>query len=513
MARQVKIFDTTLRDGEQSPGCSMNLQEKIKMARQLELLKVDVIEAGFAIASPGDFKAVSEIAKNIRNCSVASLARTTPKDIDYAWEAVRHAARPRIHTFIATSDIHMKYKLKMTPDEVMQRAVDMVRYAKKYCEEIEFSAEDATRSNPEFLARLFQQVIDAGATVINIPDTVGYSIPNEFYALIRSIKENVMNIDKADISVHCHNDLGLAVANTMAAVTAGADQIECTINGIGERAGNAALEEIVMGICTRKDYFDLLCNIDTTKIMRSSNLLTSITGVPVQPNKAIVGSNAFAHEAGIHQHGVLSERSTYEIITPESVGLNENRMVLGKHSGRHAFEQRLKTLGYNLNGKELENSFNQFKELADKKKVIYDEDIEAIVLSKHYEQIPQVYKLKEYVINIGNSISATASVTLTINGRNIEEVAIGHGPVDASFKSINKITGKEVALENYSIRAVTEGQDAQGKAVVKIGYNQRVYTGKGLSTDIIEASIKAYINAVNKIAFELAQCTDEKNIS
>jgi 2-isopropylmalate synthase len=318
------------------------------------------------------------------------------------------------------------------------------------------------------------------------------------------MRENVANIDKADISVHCHNDLGLAVANTMSAVMAGAAQAECTINGIGERAGNAALEEIVMGICTRKDYLDLFCNVDTTRIMSSSRLLTSITGVSVQPNKAIVGSNAFAHEAGIHQHGVMNERSTYEIMTPKSIGINENRIVLGKHSGRHAFGERLKTLGFNLDGEELEKSFVEFKELADKKKVIYDKDIEAIALSKHYDKTPKVYRLKKYVINIGNTISATASITLAFNKKDVEEVAIGDGPVDACFKAIKKIIGKELKLEDYSIQAVTEGQDAQGEAVVKLGYNKEIYTGKGLSTDIIEASIKAYINAVNKIAFKLA---------
>lgn len=510
MSRQIKIFDTTLRDGEQSPGCSMNLQEKILVAKQLETLKVDSIEAGFAISSPGDFESVSKIGKIIKDCTVVSLARTMPKDIDAAWDAVKYARRPRIHTFIATSDVHMKYKLKMTPEEVLQRAVSMVKYAKKYCEDIEFSAEDATRSDPEFLAKLFEKVIDAGATVINIPDTVGYIIPDEFYHLIKGIKENVRNIHKVDISVHCHNDLGLAVANSIAAAKAGATQLECTINGIGERAGNAALEEIVMAFHTRKDYLDFQCNINTTKIMRSSNLLTSITGIPVQPNKAIVGTNAFAHESGIHQHGVLNERSTYEIMTPESIGLTKNKMVLGKHSGCHAFEERLKSLGFDLTSEELNKSFVKFKKLADKKKVVYDEDIEAIV-SKHYFNTPEFYKLKNYVINVGNTISTTASICLSFYEKNMEEVAIGDGPVHASFKALEKIVGKELILEDYSIRAVTEGEDAQGEVVVKLSYHGKTYTGKGLSMDVIESSITAYINAVNKIMLELSCSVRKEN--
>jgi len=503
VTREVKIFDTTLRDGEQSPGCSMNLKEKLEMAKQLENLRVDVIEAGFAIASPGDFEAVSEIAKTVKNCTVASLARANYEDIDCAWEAIKHAKQPRIHVFIATSDIHMKYKLRMTPEEVLKRAVEMVRYAKKYCEDIEFSAEDATRSNPVFLAKIFEEVINAGATVINIPDTVGYCIPSEFYNLIMTIKENVRNIHKVDLSVHCHNDLGLAVANTLAAAMAGVTQLECPINGIGERAGNAALEEIVMAINTRKDYLNLSCRVDTTQIMRTSTLLTSITGVPVQPNKAIVGANAFAHESGIHQHGVLNERSTYEIMKPESIGLKQNKIVLGKHSGRHAFADKIKSLGYDLSKEELDKAFVQFKELADKKKVIYDEDIEAIILSKHREEVPVYFELKDYVVNVGRAISTSAIVTLIHNDEEFEEVAIGDGPVDASFKAIDKIHGKDVSLENYNIRAITEGEDAQGEAVVKLKYKDKSYIGKGLSTNIIEASIKAYLNDINKIYYDM----------
>ncbi|MCT4565695.1 MAG: 2-isopropylmalate synthase [Maledivibacter sp.] len=504
MGKNIKIFDTTLRDGEQSPGCSMNLKEKIQMAKQLELLKVDIIEAGFAIASEGDFTSVKEIAKTIKNCTVASLARTLPKDIDYAWDAVKYAARPRIHTFIATSDIHMKYKLKMDPEDVIDRAVNMVKYAKKYCEDIEFSAEDGTRSDPIFLSRLFEKVITAGATVINIPDTVGYTTPDEYYDFINKIKENTSNMHRVDISVHCHNDLGLAVANTLAAAKAGATQFECTINGIGERAGNAALEEIVMAINTRKDTLDMQCNIDTTQIMRSSKLLTTITGVQVQPNKAIVGANAFAHESGIHQHGVMEERSTYEIMTPESVGLTTNKMVLGKHSGRHAFEERLKSLGYNLSEEELGKAFKKFKDLADKKKDVFNRDIEAIVTGD-FDEIPPTYELESFVINSGNIITSTASIALKKQGELIEEAMVGDGPVDAAFKAIEKIVGMDIVLEDYALHSVTEGKDAQGEAMVKISYNENMYRGKGLSTDVVEASINAYISAVNKMFGEISQ--------
>ncbi len=503
MGRQIKIFDTTLRDGEQSPGCSMNLKEKIQMAKQLELMKVDVIEAGFAIASQGDFTSVSEIAKNVKECTVASLSRALTKDIDCAWEAVKYAKRPRIHTFIATSDVHMKYKLKMKPEEVLEQATNMVKHAKAYCEDIEFSAEDASRSNLEFLYRIIENVISAGATVVNIPDTVGYTTPDEYYHIIKSIKENVPNIHKAEISVHCHNDLGMAVANTLAAARAGATQLECTVNGIGERAGNAALEEIVMAINTRKDFYNLSCNVDTKQIIRSSTLLSSITGVKVQPNKAIVGVNAFAHESGIHQHGVLQERSTYEIMTPESVGLSENKMVLGKHSGRHAFEDRLKVLGYNLEKEELDYAFTQFKDLADKKKVVYNRDIEAIV-TKNAVEIPETYELKRFIINSGNAITATASIVLKYMDQEIEEVSTGDGPVDAAFKAIEKNIGMDFTLDDYVLQSVTEGKDAQGEAIVKIRKDDEIYKGRGLSTDVVEASIKAYLSAVNKMFHERA---------
>jgi len=504
MSRRIYIFDTTLRDGEQSPGCSMNLQEKLEIAKQLERMKVDIIEAGFAISSPGDFQAVKAIAETIKDCTVASLSRALTQDIDRSWEAIRKAVSPRIHVFLATSPIHMKYKLRMTPEEVLERAKSMVAYAKKYCSDVEFSAEDATRSDPEFLYRVFEAAIKAGATVINVPDTVGYTMPEEFYELIKNIKENVSNIDKAQIAVHCHNDLGMAVANTLAAARAGATQLECTINGIGERAGNAAVEEVVMAIKTRPHLYDMEVRMDTTQIYRSSKLISSITGVSVQPNKAIVGANAFAHESGIHQHGVLAEKSTYEIITPESIGLTKSNMVLGKHSGRHAFEDKLKALGYNLSKEELDEAFIKFKELADKKKLVQDADLEVLLHHKAV-QVPEIYKLDRFVINTGNTITATASVRLIKqNGDKqiIEEVSTGDGPIDAAFKAIDKIAGVNFTLEDYSLRSVTEGQDAQGEAYVKIRSGSRLYTGKGVSTDVFEASVLSYVNAINKMIYE-----------
>jgi 2-isopropylmalate synthase len=382
MPAKIKIFDTTLRDGEQTPGVNLNVHEKLEVARQLARMGVDVIEAGFAIASPGDFEAIKSIAQNVKGIIVTSLSRAVQKDIDIAWEAVQYAENPRIHTFIATSDIHMKYKLKLSEEEVLEKAVAMVKYAKKYCSDIEFSAEDASRTREEFLYRILEAVIKAGATVVNIPDTVGYATPVEFGNLIKNIRENVSNIHKAEISVHCHNDLGLAVANTLAAMQNGATQLECTINGLGERAGNAALEEIIMGIETRKDFYNITHNIDTTQLYRSSKLTSSLTGINVQPNKAIVGANAFAHESGIHQHGLLAEKTTYEIMTPESIGLAKNRMVLGKLSGRHAFTERIKEMGYILSEEEINSAFEKFKNLADRKKEVTDRDIEALIGEK-----------------------------------------------------------------------------------------------------------------------------------
>ncbi|MGL4798568.1 MAG: 2-isopropylmalate synthase [Cellulosilyticaceae bacterium] len=504
MAKTIKIFDTTLRDGEQSPGCSMNLSEKLEMARQLERLGVDVMEAGFAIASPGDFQSVKQIAKTIKHASVASLARALTKDIDAAAESLKGAAFPRIHTFIATSDIHMQYKLKKTPEQVLENAVEMVRYAKKFCQDIEFSAEDASRSNPAFLYQIFEAVIQAGATVINVPDTVGYTTPEEFYKLIAGIRQNVPSIDKVDISVHCHNDLGLAVSNSLAAARAGATQIECTVNGIGERAGNAALEEIVMNILTRRDIYDLDCRLSTKEIYKTSKLLSSITGVKVQPNKAIVGENAFAHESGIHQHGMLAHKNTYEIMTPESIGLTENKMVLGKHSGRHAFVDRIESMGYQLEEEAINKAFEEFKKLADKKKVVTDRDVEALVLRKSVE-IPETYKLERFVINSGNTITSTSSVRLLCKtGAVLEEVMGSYdGPIDASFKAIDKLVGKKFKLHDFVINSVTDGADAQGTVNLKIKFKNKLYNGHGVSMDIVEASILAYLSAINSMLYDL----------
>lgn len=506
MPVRIIIFDTTLRDGEQTPGVNLNIQEKIEIARQLERLGVDVIEAGFAIASPGDFEAVRAVSAEIRDSVVASLCRAVEKDIDRAWEAVRSAARPRIHTFIATSDIHMKYKLRMSEEEVLERAAAMVRYARNLCEDVEFSAEDASRSRPEFLFRIFESVIREGATVINIPDTVGYAMPREFGSLIKQVRENVDGIDKAEISVHCHNDLGLAVANTMAAMENGATQLECTLNGLGERAGNAALEEIVMGLSTRGDYYGggLTHGIDTAQIYRASRLVSSLTGINVQPNKAIVGGNAFAHESGIHQHGVLAEKSTYEIMTPESIGLAKNSMILGKLSGRHAFEERLRELGYTLGESEIQTAFEKFKSLADKKKEVSDRDIEALVDEKVFE-VPEIYELDSFQISSGNKVIGSSVISIKRNGLLTTEAATGDGPVDAAFNAMERAVGFSLILEDYSLRAVTEGKDALGEVTVRVSKNGRNFVGRGVSTDIIEASVKAYLNAINRTVSELGE--------
>lgn len=503
--KRIKIFDTTLRDGEQTPGVSLNVNEKLQIAKQLEKLKVDVIEAGFAIASPGDFDAVKTISENIKDCTVASLARAIEKDIDRAYEALKNAQNPRIHTFIATSDIHMKYKLKMTEDEVLQRAVAMVKYAKKYVSDIEFSCEDATRTRIDFMIKVIDAVIKAGATVINIPDTVGYTTPSEMKKIIKALKEGVPDIDKVELSVHCHNDLGLAVANTLAAAEEGVVQLECTINGLGERAGNAAMEEIVMGLLTRKDYYNLDVNVDTTQIYRASKLVSNLTGVFVQPNKAIVGSNAFAHESGIHQHGVLSERTTYEIIDPVVIGLPKNKMVLGKHSGRHAFEERLKELGFTeLLREEIDAAFEKFKILADKKKVVLDRDIEALIEQKTLD-IKEAYELIKFQIISGNSLISTASVRIKSGDEEFEEASTGDGPVDAIFKAIDRITNIQVELEDYNIKAVTQGKDALGEVTVRIRKDGKAFLGRGVSTDILEASAKAYVNAINKMLYKISE--------
>ncbi|MGI6485132.1 MAG: 2-isopropylmalate synthase [Tepidanaerobacteraceae bacterium] len=497
MSRKIRVFDTTLRDGEQSPGVTLNVQEKLEIAKQLSRMSVDVIEAGFPIASNGDFKAVQVIAKNVKGTVIAGLARAEAKDIDRAAEALRFAESGRIHTFIASSPIHMKYKLKMTPEQVLERAVEAVKRAKTYTEDVEFSAEDASRSDVDFLCRLFSETIKAGATVINVPDTVGYSTPHEFGSLIRMLLERVPEMDRVIVSVHCHNDLGMAVANSLAAVENGATQVECAVNGLGERAGNAALEELVMALVTRKDYFGVDLDVDTRHIYRTSKLVSTITGLYVQPNKAIVGANAFAHESGIHQHGVLSEKSTYEIMTPQSIGLASNRIVLGKLSGRHAFSQRLTELGYELTDTEINKAFERFKDLADKKKEITDMDIEAIV-EDQVSRIPQIIKLKYYQTSSGNRAIATSTVRVTIEGKSVEEAATGDGPIDATYKALERACNISCKLVDYSIKSVSGGKEALGEVVVKVEKDGKIFIGRGLSTDIIESSALAYTDALNK---------------
>ena len=497
--KRIKIFDTTLRDGEQSPGCSMNLSEKIEMARQLEKLGVDIIEAGFAIASPMDHKSVQAIAGAVENCTVASLARCTKGDIDAAWDAVKEAKHPRIHVFLATSEIHMKYKLQMSPEQVLQRITDMVGYAKSLCGDIEFSAEDDSRSDWAFLAQCYSNAVAAGATTLNVPDTVGYSTPQEMAELITYLRRNVAGIENVDISVHCHDDLGMAVANSLACIKAGATQVECTVNGIGERAGNASLEEIVMALRTRRDFYDAETGINTRQIYRSSKLLSNITGVPIPPSKAVVGANAFAHESGIHQHGVMANAQTYEIMKSADVGIPQNTMVLGKHSGKHALREKLASMGYEVSDQELEKIFIRFKVLADKKKNITTADLEALVLHRHNANY-ETCQLVSHVVNAGDGVPNTSCVKLKRAGEEMEEVAIGSGPLDASFKAINRMLGMDIKLDSFSLNAVTDGEDAIGEAVVKIeAPNGRRYTGTGLSTDIIESSIRAYVNGINKM--------------
>lgn len=502
MSNRVYIFDTTLRDGEQSPGVSLNIHEKLEIAQQLARLGVDVIEAGFPIASQGDFEAVKAVAQKVKGPTIAALARINEKDIDRAFEAVKYAEKPRIHTFIATSDIHLKYKLKMTREEVLEAITRGVSYAKKFVEDVEFSTEDGSRTDLEFMLKVVETAIAAGATVINIPDTVGYATPNEFGQFIRAIKERVPNMDKAILSVHCHNDLGLAVANSLAAIENGAQQVECTVNGIGERAGNTALEEVVMALLTRHDYYGKECPIVTEEIYRTSRLVSSLTGMPVQYNKAIVGKNAFVHESGIHQDGVLKERTTYEIMNPAKLGIIQNNIVLGKHSGRHAFRQRLEELGFKLSEEELVKAFIRFKNLADRKKEITDKDLEAIV-EDEIRSVPEKYVLEYIHVSSGNRIVPTATIGLRMDDELLEEAACGDGPVDAVFKTIDKITQLPVSLREYSLDAVTGGKDAMGEVTVKVDYESKTYVGRGLSTDVIEASAKAYVNAVNKLIYEI----------
>ncbi len=496
--RKIKIFDTTLRDGEQSAGINLNVAEKVKIAKQLARLQVDIIEAGFAIASPGDFEAIQTIAREVPGVTVCSLARAMQADIDRAWEALKEAEDPLIHTFIATSEIHMQYKLNKEPDQVIAMAVAAVEYARGRCPKVEFSAEDATRSDWDFLCKIFSAVIKAGATALNVPDTVGYATPSEFGRLIAYLKKNVAGIDQVTLSVHCHNDLGLAVANSLAAVENGADQVECTINGLGERAGNAALEEVVMALRTRGENFQGVTGIETEQIYRSSQLVSALTGKPVQHNKAIVGANAFAHEAGIHQDGMLKNRMTYEIITPESIGLSQSQIVLGKHSGRHAVKNRVVELGYTLTEAEHERVYRQFIELADKKKEVTDTDLEALVGNEGQSGAKE-YELDYVQVSTGNRTIPTATVRLNHKEKLHQEAACGDGPVDAAYKAIDRIINRPVVLKDYTIRAISSGEDALGEVSVKLADAESSFVGRGLSTDIIEASVLAYLNALNKL--------------
>ncbi len=500
MDNRVIIFDTTLRDGEQSPGASMNTAEKMRLATQLEKLGVDVLESGFPAASEGDFEAVSGIAGRLERTEVAALARTAKEDIDRAWQAIRSAAKPRIHTFIATSDIHLEYKLRMTRDQVLTSAVEAVRYSKTLTDNIEFSAEDGSRSDRDFLCRVFEAVIDAGATTVNLPDTVGYAVPDEYADLIKYVISHTPNIHKAVLSVHCHNDLGLATANTIAAIRAGARQAEVTINGIGERAGNTSLEEVVMALHTRANFLSASTGIKTEYIHPTSRLVSMITGIMVQPNKAIVGANAFAHEAGIHQDGVLKNPMTYEIMKPETVGLSTNKLVLGKHSGRHALRSHLKQMGYDLSDEELNLVFEKFKELADKKKQVVDEDLEVIV-TEGILRTADVFQLEYLHVIAGTTVLPMASVKLQINGRSAQGAGYGNGPIDAAYNTIAKLTGTGSDLLRFSISALTGGTDAQGEVTVRLGENGLIALGKGADPDIITASAKAYINGLNRLEY------------
>ena len=498
------IFDTTLRDGEQSPGASMTRDEKVRIAKALEKLRVDVIEAGFPIASPGDFEGVQAVARTVKDSTVCGLARALEKDIDRAGEALREANSGRIHTFIATSPIHMERKLRMTPDQVVEQAVWAVKRARQYTDNVEFSAEDAGRSELDFLCRIFEAVIDAGATTINVPDTVGYNLPQQFGETLRALIERVPNADRAVFSVHCHNDLGLAVANSLSAVANGARQVECTINGLGERAGNASLEEVVMAVRTRQDLFACDTNLDTTQIVTCSKLVSNITGFPVQPNKAIVGANAFAHESGIHQDGVLKSRETYEIMRAEDVGWTQNRMVLGKHSGRNAFRTRLQEIGIEFASEEdLNAAFARFKDLADKKHEIFDEDLQALVTDKGIEAENERVKLVSLKVCSETGETPAADVVVSIDGEERGVSAEGSGPVDASYKAIESLVSTGAQLLLYSVNAITSGTDSQGEVTVRLEKGGRIVNGQGADTDIVIASAKAYINACNKLLVDL----------
>lgn len=498
--RRIIIFDTTLRDGEQSPGCSMNLQEKLEVAQALAQLGVDVIEAGFPIASPGDFDAVKTIAQQVRGPVICGLARCREADIDRAWEALQWAENPRIHVFLATSAIHREHKLRMTKEQIVDLAVAGVRRAAKYCSDVEFSPEDAARTEIDFLCQVVEAAIDAGATTVNIPDTVGYATPSQMYRLIKTLRERVPNIDKAVISVHCHDDLGMAVANSLAAIQAGAGQVECTINGIGERAGNCALEEIVMALRVRHDVFHADTGVISQRLVPTSRLVAGITGMVVQRNKAIVGQNAFAHEAGIHQDGILKEPRTYEIMRPEDVGFSRSDLVLGKHSGRAALAARAKALGYELTPEQLERVFHEFKILADKKKEVYDGDLAALI-EQQTRIVPDTWTLESYQVTVGTQRTPEVTMTLRRADNEVRTVTLsaGDGPVDAVFLAIEKLTGISVVCRDFRVHSVTVGKDALGEVQVQVEYNGDIFRGRGVSTDSLEASAKAFLNAINRI--------------
>ncbi|HSG30693.1 MAG TPA: 2-isopropylmalate synthase [Thermodesulfobacteriota bacterium] len=494
----VKIFDTTLRDGEQAPGCGMTTDEKLKVAYNLEKLGVDIIEAGFPISSEGDFQSVKLVAQEIKNCEIAGLCRANINDIDRGWEAVKHSKHPRIHTFIATSEIHLKHKLRKTQDEVLAIIEKAVKHAAAYTDNVEFSCEDATRTDIDFLCKAVKLAVKCGATTINIPDTVGYTVPEEFHHIITTLLERVKGLHKVTLSVHCHNDLGLAVANTIAAINAGARQAECTINGLGERAGNASLEEIVMALKVRSDKNPFETGINTEHIYPTSRIVSQVTGVNVQPNKAIVGANAFAHEAGIHQDGVLKERITYEIMNPADVGIPSNKIVLGKHSGRHAFRKRIEEYGYFLSDKDFEEAFKKFKDLCDLKKYVFDEDIEALI-SEEFMRSSDFYKLVTANFSSGTNMLPVATITLFIDGIEKTVSEHGDGPVDAAYRAIAKATGESAKLLDYNVGSITGGTDAQGAVTVRIEDDGIISLGQGSNTDIVVASAKAYINALNKL--------------
>ncbi|MDL2235093.1 2-isopropylmalate synthase [Christensenellaceae bacterium OttesenSCG-928-L17] len=499
---RVYILDTTLRDGEQTPGVNLNVAEKTNIALQLELLGVDIIEAGFANASPGDFDAVCEVAKSLKRATTCSLARCNEVDIRAAGKALRFAHKPRIHTFIATSDIHMQYKLKMTPERVLQRVIESVRLARTLCDEVQFSPEDGSRTRPEFLVQVLEAAIEEGASIINIPDTVGYSTVREFGDLMTFIKENVHGIDNVILGAHCHDDLGLAVANSLEAIRCGARQVECTINGMGERAGNAALEEIVMGLYTRKDYYGCTTGIDTKQIHRTSRLVSRMTNTDPSPGKAVIGANAFLHESGIHQHGVLNNRATYEVMKAEDLGMIAPGVVLGKLSGKHAFSERATALGYRLTESELDTAFMKFKLMADRKRIVTDRDIDALMGDQIIE-VPEIYHMTNFQVYANNKMQATATITLLRDGVEKTEAAVGNGPVEASFTAIDKISGMELELVKYRVRAASEGRDALGEVTVRVAYGDKSATGRGISTDVVEASVLAYVSGLNRIISDI----------